>query len=171
MRELARPGLGRLKARLQQLGSPRAVRFLSVLLDANAEFMAYALSSSGPLGAYTELADQRAVEACFGSLLIYSANLFARRELARDDSEMLRLLAALLDFRRTAVMLKRDALRKTPRSEEWVLYTWLLKDLGAPATAFDPGLESDFGYQYVGYMRQYQEIIERRLDEGPAGRH
>jgi hypothetical protein len=168
MRRLAAPGLRKLKGRLRQSGSRLAVAVLTTLLDANAEFMAHALSKSGALGAYAALATERSVEACFGSLLIYSVNLFARDDFAKNDSELIALLAAILGLSREQVMLRRDALRKTPRSEEWMLYTWLLKDLGAPAPAFDARVEARFGYQYVGYMSQYRDVIEERLrPEGP----
>lgn len=163
MRRLAGPGLRKLKGRLHEIGSRPAVDVLTTLLDANAEFMAYALSTSGPLGAYAALATECSVESCFGSLLIYSANLFARDDFAQSESELVTLLASILGLSREQVMLRRDALRKTPRSEEWMLYTWLLKDLGAPAPAFDPRVEASFGYQYVGYMSQYRGVIEDRL--------
>lgn len=163
MRRLARPGLRKLKGRLREIGSRPAVGVLTTLLDANAEFMAYALSKSGPLGAYAALATARSVESCFGSLLVYSLNLFAREDFAQNDSELVTLLASILGLSREQVMLRRDALRKTPRSEEWMLYAWLLKDLGAPAPAFDPRTEASFGYQYVGYMNQYRGLIEERL--------
>ena len=49
MRRLAKPGLDATRARLAEAGSPRAVQFISTLLDANADFLAYALSPKGPL--------------------------------------------------------------------------------------------------------------------------
>ncbi len=159
-RKLARPGLRRLKGKLRQFGSPAAIKALSTLLDANAEFLAYALSKSGPLGAYADLATRQSVEACLGSLLIYSVNLFAREALARNDGELVTLMAAILGLDRVKLMVRRDALRKTPRSEEWVLYTWLLKDLGAPVPAFSAEIEASFGYQYVGYISQYRDMLE-----------
>jgi len=160
MRRMAGPGLRKFKGRLRQAGSPTAIRMLSTLLDANAEFLAYALTKSGPLGAYTELATPESVEACLASLLIYSVNLFARDELAKNDGELIALMAATLGLDHVELMVRRDALRKTPRSEEWMLYTWLLKDLGAPKPAFDNRIEASFGYQYVGYMSQYRDTIE-----------
>lgn len=163
MRTKAAPGLRTLKHRLRHAGSPTAVRMVSTLLDANAEFLAHALSKAGPLGAYAELATPKSVEACLCSLLIYSINLFARDELARDDGELLTLIAATLGADRLHLMVRRDALRKTPRSEEWMLYTWLLKDLGAPKADFDNQVEAGFGYQYVGYISQYRDLIERQL--------
>ncbi len=171
MRSLAGPGLSKLKGRLREVGSRPAVAVLTTLLDANADFMAYALSKSGPLGAYAALATERSVEACFGSLLVYSVNLFARDDFAKNDSELITLLAAILGLSREQVILRRDALRKTPRSEEWMLYVWLLKDLGEPAPAFDARAEADFGYQYVGYMNQYRGVIEEQLRKESLSAH
>jgi len=163
MRRLAGPGLRQLKARLRQAGTPTAVRMISTLLDANAEFLAYALTKAGPLGACSDLATPASVEACLGSTLIYSVNLFARDEFAKNDSELITLMAATVGLSGMELMVRRDALRKTPRSEEWMLYTWLLKDLGAPKPAFDNQIEAAFGYQYLGYISQYRNMIEEQL--------
>ena len=163
MRRMAGPGLRKLRHRLRHAGSPAAISLISTLLDANAEFLAHALSKAGPLGAYTELATPETVEACLASALIYSLNLFARDEFSKNDSELIPLMAATLGVGGMQLMVRRDALRKTPRSEEWMLYTWLLKDLGAPKPVFDNRVEASFGYQYVGYMNQYRGLIERQL--------
>src|SRR5580658_2871255 len=56
MRRLAKPGLDATRARLDEAGSPRAIQFISTILDANADFLAYALSSKGPLHMYRERA-------------------------------------------------------------------------------------------------------------------
>src|SRR5271167_4162461 len=52
MRRLAKPGLDATRARLAEAGSPRAIQFISTILDANADFLAYALSPKGPLHGY-----------------------------------------------------------------------------------------------------------------------
>ena len=171
MRRMAGPGLRKLKGKLRQAGSPTAVRMLSTLLDANAEFLAYALTKSGPLGAHANLATPQSVEACLASLLIHSVNLFARDEFAKNDGELVALMAATLGLGPVELMLRRDALRKTPRSEEWMLYTWLLKDLGAPKPSFDNRIEAGFGYQYVGYISQYRDMIEEQLRSEGAFAH
>lgn len=163
MRKMAGPGLRNFKHRLRHAGSPAAISMISTLLDANAEFLAHALSKAGPLGEYASLATSQTVEACLGSALIYSLNLFARDEFSKNDSELIPLMAATLDLSAMQLMVRRDALRKTPRSEEWMLYTWLMKDLGAPKPVFDNRIEASFGYQYVGYMNQYRGIVERQL--------
>src|SRR5258706_16424578 len=80
MRRLAKPGLDATRARLAESGSPRAVQFISTLLDANAEFRAYALSSRGPLAQYCELATPRTVAACIPTFVVYSGKLFSRRD-------------------------------------------------------------------------------------------
>ena len=49
MRRLAKPGLDATRARLAESGSPRAVQFVSTLLDANAEFLAYARMNPGKI--------------------------------------------------------------------------------------------------------------------------
>jgi hypothetical protein len=163
MRELARPALARFKERLDRLGSPRAVRFITILNDANADFMAYALSADGLLADRSDAATSDSVENCLADLLVYCVHLFARDDVASDSSELIPLLAGVIATEPKRVMLKRDALRKSPRSEEWMLYTWLVKDLGGPAPAYDPELEQRFGYQYVSYIGQYRPMIEREL--------
>lgn len=163
MRRLAGPGLDKLKSRLRTISAPWAAAFLATLIDANADFLAYALSPGGPLAAHSASATPEQVEACLGSLLMYSANLFAREDFARDDSGLIPLLAQVLELEPKRLMLRRDSLRKTPRSEEWMLYSWLAKDLAAGAPAFDPELERSFGYQYLSYIGQYKGILERHL--------
>jgi len=81
MRRLAKPGLHAMRARLAQAGSPRAIQFISTILDANADFLAYALSSKGPLKMYCDRATPERVSACIATMLIYSVNLFARDEM------------------------------------------------------------------------------------------
>lgn len=162
-RRLARPALDRLKSRTAAIGAPWATAFVSTLIDANADFLAFALSREGPLGPLSARPAPEHVEACMGSLLIYSANLFAREDFARDDSGLVPLLAQVLGLEPKRLMLRRDSLRKNPRSEEWMLYTWLAKDLGAAAPVFDSELERSFGYQYLSYIGQYKGILERHL--------
>ena len=166
MRRYANPAITELRERLDQFASPQGRLFVTTLLNANAEFLAHAFSSSGALGAMRERMTVPAVRACLASMLIYSVNLFARTEMAEDGGELVRLLSRTLGVEQTAVMIRRDALRKTPRSEEWLLYTWLLKDLGAPAPSFDAAVEQAFGYQYLSYIGQYKTILEKNVPGG-----
>ncbi len=62
------------------------------------------------------------------------------------------------------VMLKRDSLRKAPRSEEWMVYTWLVRNLGGAPAEYALELERGFGYQYLSYIGQYRAIIGRELN-------
>jgi len=163
MRRLAKPGLDATRARLAQAGSPRAIRFISTLLDANADFLAYALSSKGPLRMYSDRATPDTVSACMSTMLIYSVNLFARDQMTNNESEMIPLLAFLTGLKPTQVMLRRDALRKAPRSEEWMVLTWLAKDLGAEPPKYDAELERIFGYNYLSYIAQYRPALERAM--------
>jgi hypothetical protein len=163
IRRLAKPGLGATRARLAESGSPRAVQFISTLLDANAEFLAYALSSHGPLAQYCDLATPQTVASCIATMLVYSVNLFARDEMTKNESELIPLLARLTGFEAKQVMLRRDALRKAPRSEEWMVVTWLAKDLGAEPPKYDAELERSFGYNYLSYIDQYRPILEREM--------
>ena len=163
MRRYANPALADLRARLGQFATPQGRGFISTLLQANAEFLAHAFSQSGALYALRDRLSAPAVRACLASMLIYSVNLFARPAMADDGSELVALLSRMLGMKREAVMIRRDALRKTPRSEEWLVYTWLLKDLGAPAPKFDPAVEQAFGYQYLSYIGQYKSILERHI--------
>ena len=112
MRELAAPGLAKFNQRLAEAGLPRAVKFISTLNGANADFMAYALSPAGPLAACRAGANPDSVEACLADLLIYAVNLFARDEMRRDTSELIPLLARIVDISPTRVMLKRDNLQQ-----------------------------------------------------------
>ncbi len=139
---------------------------MMTLLEANSEFLAHAFSASGVLAGLRDRLTMQSLRACLGSMLIYSVNLFARNEMARDGSELVILLSRMLGLGREAVMLRRDALRKAPRSEEWMLYTWLLKDLQAPAPKFDSALEQAFGYQYLSYIGQYKSILEKNVPGG-----
>ncbi|HUO06334.1 MAG TPA: hypothetical protein VMU16_14140 [Candidatus Binataceae bacterium] len=167
MRELARPGLEDIRTRLNNAGSPRAIGFITTLNGANADFLAYALSSNGPLAAYGGSATPESVAACIRSMLIYAVNLFVRNELAKNDSELIGLLAHVINAEPKRVMLMRDELRKAPRSEEWMLLAWLVKDLGQKPPAYDAALERSFGYNYLSYIDQYRHKIERELSSAP----
>src|ERR1700719_5416875 len=81
MRRLAKRGLDATRARLAEAGSPRAVQFITTILDANADFLAYALSSKGVLHMYSERTTPSTVAACIATMLIYSVNMFARDEM------------------------------------------------------------------------------------------
>ena len=168
MRRLAKPGLDTTRARLAESGSPRAIQFISTLLNANAEFLAYALSSHGPLGRYCDRATPETVAASIATLLVYSVNLFARDEMTKNESELIPLLARLTGFEPKQVMLRRDALRKAPRSEEWIVVTWLAKDLGAEPPKYDAELERSFGYNYLSYIDQYRPMLEREMAAAAA---
>jgi len=168
MRECGRPALTRLRARLDAAAAPRGIALCSTLLDANAEFLAFALSAQGPLSTLVSRANPRNVEVCLAAMLIFSVNLFARDELARNQSELILLLAAVAQLSPTQVMLRRDSLRKTPRSEEWMLYSWIVAALGGDKPVYDGELERRFGYNYLAYIGQYRSIVEReaaRLEE------
>jgi hypothetical protein len=169
IRELAGPGLSQFKQRLLQVGSGRAVGFISTLNAANADFLAFALSASGSLARHRAGATPESVEACLGDLLIYDVNLFARDEFVRGDTELIPLLAQVLEIEPKRVMLKRDQLRKAPRSEEWMLYAWLIADLGSESPPYDARLELSFGYQYLSYIGQYRVIFERELNQSGRG--
>ena len=163
MTRLAKPGIDATRARLNASGSPSAIRFISTILDANAEFLAYALSSKGPLAQYRDRATPTTVAACIATMLIYSVNLFARDELAKNGSELIPLLAHLTRLPPKQVMLRRDSLRKAPRSEEWMVLTWLAKDLGAEPPDYDGELERSFGYNYLSYIDQYRPMLAREM--------
>ncbi len=123
--------------------------------------MAFALSTQGPLAAFSPGADPETVEACLAAMLIFSVNLFARDELANNESELIPLLAVIAHLTPMQVMLRRDSLRKAPRSEEWMLYTWIVAALGGEKPAYDGELERRFSYNYLAYIGQYRSIIER----------
>ena len=163
MRRLAKPGLDAMRARLHEMGSPRAIQFISTILDANADFLAYALSSKGVLHMYSQRATAETVAACITTMLIYSVNMFARDEMQNNESEMIPLLAHLAGVKPTQVMLQRDALRKAPRSEEWLVVTWLARNLGAEPPKYDAELERAFGYNYLSYIDQYRPMLEREM--------
>jgi hypothetical protein len=166
MRRLAKPGLEATRARLAEAGSQRAIKFITTILDANADFLAYALSSKGVLHLYGERATPATVAACIATMLIYSVNLFARDEMTNNESEMIPLLAHLAGVKPIQVMLQRDALRKSPRTEEWMVLTWLAKDLGAEPPKYDAELERAFGYNYLSYIDQYRPMLEREMAAG-----
>ena len=163
MRKYARPALSDLRIRLRQFASVQGGGFITVLLQANAEFLAYAFSSAGPLHTMRHRLTPQTARACLASMLIYSVNVFARGEIANNDSELVSLLSQVLEVKREALMIRRDALRKSPRSEEWLVYTWLLKDLGLAAPKFDAEVEQSFGYQYLSYIGQYKKILEKNV--------
>ena len=163
MRRLAKPGLDAMRTRLREMGSPRAIQFISTILDANADFLAYALSRKGPLHMYGDRATPETVAACITTMLIYSVNMFARDEMQNNESEMIPLLAQVTAVTPMQVMLRRDALRKAPRSEEWMVLTWLAKDLGAELPKYDAELERAFGYNYLSYIAQYRPALEREM--------
>jgi hypothetical protein len=168
MRRFAKPGLDDLRARLHESGSARAVQFISTLLDANADFLAYALSPNGPLAAYAAHVTPERVASCIRSMLLYSVNVFARDEMARNESELIPLLARLTRLEPMQVMLRRDSMRKAPRSEEWMLLTWLVTDLGAEKPRYDAELERSFGYNYLSYIDQYRPILEREMADADS---
>jgi hypothetical protein len=164
MRRVAGPGLARLRGAVERIGSGRARRTITALLDANANYLYAALGRGGVLERYSGGATPARVEACLGSLLIYSLSLFARDELAREQSELIPLLAGVLGCEPKHVMLRRDELRKAPRSAEWMAYVWLVKDLGSEPPAYDAALERAFAYQYLSYVGQYGTVVVRALE-------
>ncbi len=163
MRTLGRPALTRLKARLAAAGSPAAIAFLSILLRANAEFLAFALCADGLLASYAATATESQVEGCLASMLIFSTAIFAREEMRRDDTQLIPLLAEVAGLERKLVMLRRDQLRKAPHSEEWMLYAWMVSAFGGERPAYDARLERDLAYQYLSYIGQYRPALERAL--------
>jgi hypothetical protein len=169
MRRLGRPALGRIEARLASAGSPAAIEFLSILLRGNAEFLGFALSSDGALARFGAGATAEQAEACLGAMLIFSVALFAREEMQREDTQLIPLLAEVAAVERKQVMLRRDQLRKAPRSEEWMLYTWMVNALGGPRPGYDAELERAFAYQYLSYIGQYRPALERALSELEPG--
>jgi hypothetical protein len=166
MRKFANPATRELQRRLDQAASPQGRTFVMTLMQANAEFLAHAFSRSGALFGQREHLTIDGARACLASMLIYSVNLFARNEMTNNGGDLVVLLSRVLGVRPEAVMLRRDSLRKAPRSEEWLFYTWLLKDLGAPAPKFDAAVEQAFGYQYLSYISQYKSILENNVPGG-----
>ena len=164
MRQLGRPALAPLEQRLASGGSPAAIAFCSTMLHANAEFLAFAISSpAGVLSNFAPSATPALVEACLAVMLIYCAAQFAREEMQRDNGEIIPLLARVTGLELTQVMLRRDQLRKAPRSEEWMLYNWLVVALGGERPAYDAQLEREFSYGYLSYIGQYRPALERAL--------
>jgi hypothetical protein len=163
MRRLGRPALAKLFVRLSTAGSPAAISFCAILLKANVEFLGYALSPEGALARFADSATPSQVESCLASMLIYSAAQFARDEMRRDDTQLIPLLARTANIDVTQVMLRRDQLRKAPRSEEWMLYSWLVDSLGGERPAYDAQLERGFAYSYLSYIGQYRASLERAL--------
>lgn len=160
MRRFGQPAVGHLTERLHDAASGPAVEFISILLGANAEYLAYALFMNGPLGRFATGVTPERTESCLQSMLIYSMVQFARDEFFRDGSELVPLLARLCATDAKRVMLRRDQLRKAPRSEEWMLYTWMAADLGGERPAYDPRLERNFAYGYLSYIGQYRPALE-----------
>ena len=103
------------------------------------------------------------IEACLAAMLIYCSAQFAREEMRRDDSELIPLIAHVTGLDVKQVMLRRDQLRKAPRSEEWMLYSWLVAALGGERPAYDAALEHAFSYGYLSYIGQYRPVLERAL--------
>lgn len=163
MRRFGRPALARLRPRLEQAASGAALEFVSILLDANLEYLAFAIFMDGPLARFAPALTIDQAEACLESMLIYSMVQFAREEIFRDQSELIPLLAHVCSIEPRRVMLRRDQLRKAPRSEEWMLYTWIAADLGEARPAYDAQLERTFAYGYLSYIGQYRPALERAL--------
>jgi len=164
MRRLARPGLDELRQRLKDSGSPHAIAFVTPLVEANVNFLGYALSKKGPLATWSAKATPERVAAAMRSLTVFSINLFARDELQKNDGDLIPMLAFVVGIEPKQLMLRRDQLRKAPRSEEWMLLTWLAKDLGADTPKYDAGLERSFGYNYLSYIDQYRPALARALE-------
>ncbi|HVN28461.1 MAG TPA: hypothetical protein VMT64_08255 [Candidatus Binataceae bacterium] len=164
MRKLGRPALAAIEHRLANAGSPAAVAFFSTMLHANAEYLTYGISSpDGMLFRFADRATPAQVEACLAAMQIYSAAQFAREEMRRDDSQIIPLLALITGLEPTQVMVRRDQLRKAPRSEEWMLYSWLVAELGGERPAYDAQLERAFAYGYLSYIGQYRPQLEHAL--------
>jgi hypothetical protein len=164
MRRLGSPALAALEARLKTSGSPAAISFCTILLHANAEFLAFAISSpDGTLTGFAATSTPAQIQACLAAMLIYSAAQFAREEMQRDDGQIIPLLAQVAGLEVTQVMLRRDQLRKAPRSEEWMLYSWLVAALGGERPTYDASLERAFAYGYLSYLGQYRPALERTL--------
>jgi hypothetical protein len=166
MRRLGHPALTNLEARVNAAGSAASISFCTIMLHANAEFLAFAISSpDGALTRFAASATLAQVEASLAAMLVYSAALFAREEMQRDDGQLIPLLAHVAGLEVTQVMLRRDQLRKAPRSEEWQLYTWLAMALGGERPAYDAQLERAFSYGYLSYIGQYRPALARALTQ------
>jgi len=120
-------------------------------------------SPDGALTRFAASATPAQIEACLAMMLIYCAAQFAREEMRRDDSELIPLMAHVTGLDATQVMLRRDQLRKAPRSEEWMLYSWLVAALDGERPAYDAALERAFSYGYLSYIGQYRPMLERAL--------
>lgn len=165
MRRFASPALAKFRARLGGVAAPWAAGFIQTLLTANAEFLAFALGPSGLLHAFAGASSQERIERCLASLLLYSMYQFARQEFSNNEGELISLLARLTETSTRSVMLRRDLLRKTPRSEEWVACSWILTDLGQSSPSVSLDLERSFAYQYLSYIAQYRRILESYLGQ------
>src|SRR5438094_1688475 len=80
MRRIAAPALSRFRRRVAEVASPSAEAFVSILLEANADFLAYSFSPDGPLAEFADASNPESVESCLAALLIYSVALFARED-------------------------------------------------------------------------------------------
>ncbi len=163
MRSFGRPALARMEDRLAQAASGAAREFVSTLLEANLEYLAFAIFMDGPLARFAPALTVERTGACLESMLIYSVVQFAREEFFRNQSELIPLLAHVCAIDPRRVMLRRDQLRKAPRSEEWMLYLWIVADLGEKRPEHDPQLERTFAYGYLSYIGQYRPALERAL--------
>jgi hypothetical protein len=152
-----------MRARTASAGSRTGSGFIATSLDANADFIAFALMPGGPLAFLASALTPEKVASCMRSMLVFAVNLFARDALAGNDSELIALVAYVANIDSVRVMLLRDQLRKQPRSEEWMLILWLARDLGADAPKYDPRLEREFGYNYLAYMGQFRAGIESMI--------
>lgn len=163
MRRFGRPALDRLNSRLRQAASGAGSEFVSILLGANLEYLAFAIFMDGPLARFAPALTLERTQSCLESMLIYSIVQFARGEIFRDQSELIPLLARVCAIDPMRVMLRRDQLRKAPRSEEWMLYTWITADLGGERPPYDQQLERNFAYGYLSYIGQYRPALEAAL--------
>ena len=163
MRRFGRPAIAKLSERLHKVGSGAAVEFFSILMTANSEFLAFALSRQGPFTNLAQTVSMEKVECAMSSMLLYSTMQFARDAVLRDDSELIPLLAEIIASDPKDVMLRRDRIRKAPKSEEWILYTWLCEDLGGARPRYDQALERGFSYNYLAYLEQYRPALEAAL--------
>jgi len=163
MRRLGDPAVKALRIRASQSGSPAALDFLSTLLDANIEYLSFALSSEGVLASFREFATPTQVEACLASMLIYDVVQFAHDEIAKNSSELIAFLGVVTGIGAKQVMLRFDQLRKAPKSEEWMLYRWMVSDLGGDKPEHSVETEREFAYQYLSYIGQYKPVLQKSL--------
>ena len=163
MRRYARPAMDAMRARLVRFGAPQAIGFVSIIQDANAEFLAYALTRGGPLKSYSDRATVATVKACLSAMLIFSVNMFARDEIAKNESELVRLLAAVIGCDAMQVMLRRDSLTQGAAfgrvgALHAVDFRARRRTSGRPTT---PNLSAPSASNYLSYIGQYREVLER----------